>query len=357
MNEAVVLNRRDRGHLERESNLPEREIPTKRNSMDYVNFGKSGVKVSRIALGLGLRGQADPVQARRMIEAAIDRGINFLDCANVYGTMDVRANFGQSEEILGQAIKGKRDDVVITSKVRGEVGSGPNDSGLSRYHILREIENSLRRLNTDHLDLYLVHSYDEDTPLEETVGALDDVVRSGKARYVGCCNLAAWQVCRALWVADRMCAHPFVGVQHCYSLLNREIEAETFSLIRDRGLGAMAYSPLAVGLLTGVYRKGHPPPGGTLWATRFTERYGEVMDGPAGEIVEATVAAALELGKSPAQVAIAWILSHPEISCAISGADNIDQLEDVIGAVGWRLPDEIRERLDRISAVPGLAVK
>ena len=292
-----------------------------------------------------------------MIETAVDRGINFLDCANVYGPMDDRANFGQSERILGQAINGKRDQVVITSKVRGPVGSGPNDIGLSRYHILREIENSLRRLNTDHLDLYLVHAYDEDTPLEETVDALDDVVRDGKARYVGCCNFAAWQVCRALWVADSMSAHSFVGVQHCYSLLNRQIEAETFGLIRDRGLGAMAYSPLGVGLLTGVYRKGHPPPDGSLWASRVGQRYEEIMAGPTGDIVEATVAAAHELEKPPAQVAIAWLLSHPEISCAISGADNIDQLEDVIGSVSWQLPDEIRKRLDRISDVPGLAVK
>ncbi len=175
--------------------------------MDYVRFGTAGVKVSRLALGLGLRGQADEAAAQRLVEHAIDSGITLLDCANIYGPMDDRANIGRSEVVLGKALQGKRDQVVITSKVASAVGTGPNDRGLSRYHILREIEGTLRRLQTDHVDIYLVHTYDSETPLEETVRALDDVVRSGKARYVGCCNYAAWQVCRALWVADTANAH------------------------------------------------------------------------------------------------------------------------------------------------------
>src|SRR5262245_732658 len=317
--------------------------------MDYVPFGTAGVKVSRLALGLGLRGQADEAAAQRLIEYAIDQGVNLIDCANIYGPMDDRSNIGRSEVVLGRALKGKRDHVVITSKVASAVGPGPNDHGLSRYHILREIEGTLRRLATDHVDVYLVHVHDASPPLEETVRALDDVVRSGKARYVGCCNYAAWQVCRALWIADARNAYPYMAVQNPYSLLNRRLEDEMFGLVRDRGLGLMAYSPLAVGLLSGAYQPGQPPPAGSLWATRRGERFERTM-----QSVEAGVRelhqSATELGKTPAQLAIAWVLSHPEVTCAISGADTIEQFADVLGGVGWELPGEVRQRLDEVSA-------
>jgi aryl-alcohol dehydrogenase-like predicted oxidoreductase len=318
--------------------------------MDYVNFGRAGLQVSRLALGLGLRGQADEAAAQRLVEYAIEQGVNFIDCANVYGPMDDRANIGRSEVIVGRAIKGKRDHVVITSKVASAIGSGPNDRGLSRYHILREIDNTLRRMQTDHVDVYLVHRYDETTPLEETVRALDDVVRSGKARYVGCCNYAAWQVCRALWLADVQNAHPFIAVQNPYSLLNRRLEDEMFGLVRDQGLGVMAYSPLAVGLLSGAYQPGQPPPAGTLWATRRRDQFERTMQGVVGEVVRAVQQHAAELGKTPAQLAIAWVLSHPEVTCAISGADTTEQLMDVLGGAGWELPGEVRQHLDDVSA-------
>ena len=188
--------------------------------MEYVNFGKAGIKVSRLALGLGFRGQADEAQAQRTIEHAIDQGINLIDCANVYGPLDRRESAGRSEVILGKALKGIRDAVVITSKVASPVGDGPNDRGLSRVHIIREVERSLTRLNTDYIDVYLAHVFDEFTPLEETVRALDDLVRSGKVRYAGCCNFTAWQVCKALWIADRINAAPFICVQNPYHLLN-----------------------------------------------------------------------------------------------------------------------------------------
>src|SRR5215468_8196 len=167
--------------------------------MDYVNFGSAGVQVSRVALGLGLRGQADERAVERLIHAAFDRGINLFDCANVYGLMDDRAHAGRSEEILGRALRGRRDEVVITSKVVSPIGPGPNDRGASRYHILREVERSLRRLGTDHVDVYLLHQFVATTPLEEQFRALDDLVQQGKIRYVGVCNYQAWQVCRALW--------------------------------------------------------------------------------------------------------------------------------------------------------------
>jgi aryl-alcohol dehydrogenase-like predicted oxidoreductase len=324
--------------------------------MEFVNFGRAGVKVSRLALGLGLRGQADEAAAQRLVEYAIEQGVNLIDCANVYGPMDDRANIGRSEVIVGRAIKGKRDHVVITSKVASPIGAGPNDRGLSRYHILREIDNTLRRLQTDHVDVYLVHRYDETTPLEETVRALDDVVRSGKARYVGCCNYAAWQVCRALWLADVHNAHPFIAVQNPYSLLNRRLEDEMFGLARDQGMGVMAYSPLAVGLLSGAYQPGQPPPAGTLWATRRRDQFERTMQGAVGEVVRAVQQHAVELGKTPAQLAIAWVLSHPEVTCAISGADTIEQFADVLGGVGWKLPGEVRQHLDDVSAAVSMTL-
>jgi aryl-alcohol dehydrogenase-like predicted oxidoreductase len=318
--------------------------------MDYINFGTAGVKVSRLALGMGLRGQGDETAAQQLVEHAIDQGVNLIDCANIYGTLDDRANIGRSEVVLGRALKGKRDDVVITSKVFGRTGPGPNDSGLSRYHILREVERSLTRLDTDHIDVYLVHSFDATTPLEETLRALDDLVHSGKVRYVGCCNYQAWQVCRALWIADRLNAIPYMAVQNPYSLLNRRLEQEMFGLVRDRGLGVMAYSPLAVGLLSGAYKPGQPAPAGTLWATRRKEIYDKTMQGALAAVVGTLHQVAAELGKTPAQVAIAWVISHPEITCAISGADNIEQLNDVLGAVGWALPGDVRQKLDETSA-------
>jgi aryl-alcohol dehydrogenase-like predicted oxidoreductase len=317
--------------------------------MDYTNFGQAGVKVSRVALGMGLRGQKDEGVAQRLVETAIDRGINLLDCANIYGPMDDRANIGRSEVVLGKAIAGKRDHVVITSKVHAAVGKGPNDQGLSRYHIMREIEGSLRRLGTDHVDVYLAHGYDATTPLEETVRAFDDVVRSGKARYVGCCNYTAWQVCRALWQADVLTAHAYMCVQNPYSMLNRRLESEMFGLVGDRKLGVMAYSPLAVGLLSGAYKPGQPPPEGTLWATRRKDRFGNTMQGMVADVVSTLHQVADDLDKTPAQVAIAWVLSHEEVTCAISGADTIGQLEDVLGGVGWALPEEIRQKLDDVS--------
>jgi aryl-alcohol dehydrogenase-like predicted oxidoreductase len=319
--------------------------------MDYTQFGTAGVKVSRLALGMGLRGQVDEVAAQRLVEYAIDQGVNLIDCANIYGPMDDRANIGRSEMIVGRAIKGKRDHVVITSKVASAVGTRPNDRGLSRYHIMREIDGTLRRLQTDHVDVYLVHIYDNSTSLEETVRALDDVVRSGKARYVGCCNYTAWQVCRALWVADAHNAYPYITVQNPYSLLDRRLEDEMFGLVRDQGLGVMAYSPLAVGLLSGVYQPGQPPPADSLWAGRPRERYEEMMQGQVGEVIRTLQQHAAELGKTPAQLAIAWILSHPEVTCAISGADSIEQFTDVLGGVGWEISTSIRESLDNVSRI------
>ncbi len=317
--------------------------------MKYVNFGKAGVRVSQIALGLGLRGQNDAAEVERMIAYAIDQGLNFIDCANIYGTMDDGANIGQSEIILGRAIKNRRDNVVITSKVFSAIGKGTNDSGLSRYHILREIDRSLKRLDTDHVDVYLIHAPDDRTPLTETLRAMDDIIRSGKARYVGCCNFPAWKICQALWIADQLGTDPIIGIQNPYSLLDRRLESEMFSLLRETGLGAMAYSPLAVGLLSGIYQPDQAPPVGSYWS-HHSNQFEIQMQGEAGKLVGTLIRLAREIGKTPAQLAQAWVLSKPEITVVISGSDTISQIRDNLGAVGWEIDSQIIQELESVSA-------
>ena len=318
--------------------------------MQYVNFGSAGVKVSRVALGLGLRGQGDEKEARNLIAAALDLGVNLFDCANIYGLKDNRANNGTSEKLLGKALQGRRDEVVITSKVRGAIGDGPNDIGLSRYHILREVERSLRRLNTDRIDVYLIHGLDETTPWEETLRALDSLVQQGKVRYVGICNHQAWQVVQALRVQERLNAAPLITVQNPYNLLNRELEREMFPMVEEIGVGVMVYSPLAVGLLSGDYRRDTMPEENSLWGGRRQHAFQDVLRDRAADVVEEVVAVAERLGATPGQVSQAWVLSHPEVTCIISGADVGAHIEDTVGAVGLELPAEEIRRLDVVSA-------
>ncbi len=319
--------------------------------MEYVNFGSAGVKVSPISLGLGFRGQNSRTEGQRLIEHAIDSGINLIDCANIYGLGDDRRVRGTSEQVLARVLKKKRNDVVITSKVHSPVGDGPNDKGSSRYHILREVENSLRRLETDRIDVYLLHGWDDETPIEETARALDDVVSSGKVRYVGACNFAAWQVCKMLWVQDGIGADPLITLQNQYSLLVRGPETELFGIIRDQGLGAMAFSPLAVGLLSGAYGTDGSAPAGSLWSRE--NRRGSLKDVLTPQtiaVMDAVRDIASERGKTMAQVAVNWVLSQPEITVAISGSDTIEQLDDNLGALGWALEVEEIERLDEVSS-------
>ena len=206
--------------------------------MEYVNFGTAGVRVSRLALGLGLRGQPDERAAERLIRRAFDGGITLFDCANVYGLRDDRAYAGRSEEILGRALRRRRDDVVITTKVVSPIGAGPNDQGGSRYHILREVERSLRRLGTDRIDVYLLHAFDADDAAGGAVpGARRPGARRARCATSGVCNYQAWQVCRALWVQERLNAAPLITVQNPYSLLNRALEGEMFPLVAGAGAG------------------------------------------------------------------------------------------------------------------------
>ena len=322
--------------------------------MEYVSFGNSGLKVSRMALGLGLRDQHDEQQAERLIHRAVDRGITLFDCANVYGPGDDRAFIGRSEEILGRALKGKRDGVVITSKVNQPVGSGPNDWGASRYHIMREVERSLARLATDRIDVYLLHVYDAATPLDEQFRALDDLVRQGKVRYVGVCNYQAWQVCQALGVQERINAGRLITAQNPYSLLNRDLEREMFPFAQASGVGIMAYAPLAIGLLSGAYRPDGPLPAETLWARNGRESLAAALNGRPGEVIRTAFAVAKRTGATVAQVALRWVMAHPEISVVITGADTAEQLDDNVGAVGLRLADADVGELNRVSEGLGL---
>ena len=228
--------------------------------MEYVNFGASGLKVSRIAFGLGFRSQSDEREMQKLIERAFDLGVTLFDCANIYGPMDDRRYTGVSEQVLGRALASRRDDVVITSKVASAVGDGPNDSGNSRYHIMREVERSLTRLNTDHIDIYILHVRDETTPFAEAVATMDDLVRQGKIRYWGVSNFAAWELCKILWTADRLGAAKPSCIQNPYSLLHRELEKEVMPLCKEEGVAIEAYSPLAVGLLSGRYFEGQTTP-------------------------------------------------------------------------------------------------
>lgn len=315
--------------------------------MEYRNFGLAGVKISPICLGVAFRGRPDKPLQRATIERAIEAGVNFIDCANTYQR-------GDSERVLGEVIKDRRDQFVITTKVCEPINKGsndptvPNDRGLSRFHIMREVEKSLSRLQTDYIDIYLLHHVDPTTPIEETLRALDDLVRQGKVRYIGCANFAAWQVCKGLWISERRNLAPFICVQNHYNLLDRSPEREIMPFCRAEGLGMMTYSPLAIGLLTGRFRHGVAPPADTPWG-QGRLRFDEVMSPDADRVVETLIRIGAARGKTPAQVAIAWVLSHPEISAAMIGPDSPEQVEENLGGVGWELTDDERAALDEAS--------
>ena len=318
--------------------------------MEYVNFGKAGIKVSRLTFGLGLRGVGDPDTAERLIEYAIERGINFIDCANVYGLNDDPTHAGTSEQILARVLKRHRDDLFISSKVFSRIGPGPNDAGSSRYHIMREIDRTLARLETDHIDVYILHGYDETTPLEETLRALDDLVRAGKTRYVGVSNFQAWQVVKALWTQASAGLDSLICIQNPYNLLNRELEREMWPAQRDQGFGVMTYSPLGVGLLSGVYAPGQAAPPGSLYATVRAANLEKDMNATAGTTLALLREIAADHGKTVAQTAMNWVLSHPEVSTAITGADTIEHMDENVGALGWTITSQDRERLDEVSS-------
>jgi aryl-alcohol dehydrogenase-like predicted oxidoreductase len=318
--------------------------------MDYRQLGSSGLRVSALTLGtmtfggtgnFAAVGSTDVAGATRQIDLCLDRGINFIDTANVYSA-------GQAEQILGAAIKGRRDSVLLATKARMPMGSGPNDAGLSRHHLIAECEASLRRLGVDHIDLYQVHEWDGQTPLEETIEALDSLVRSGKVRYVGASNYSGWQLMKALGVADRHGYQRFVTQQIYYSLQARDAEYELVPLAVDQGVGILVWSPLAGGLLSGKYRRGVEAPAVSRQLTDWDEppvRDQEQLY----DVVDALVEIGEGHGVSAAQVAIAWLLTRPGIVSVIVGARTDEQLADNLGAADLRLSDGELQRLEEVS--------
>jgi aryl-alcohol dehydrogenase-like predicted oxidoreductase len=321
--------------------------------MEYRQLGRSGLRISRLTLGtmtFGGRGQfrsvgdTDVEGARRQIDMAIDRGVNIIDTADVYSA-------GASEEIIGQALNGKRDRVLLATKARFPMGPGPNDAGLSREHLIGACEASLRRLNTDYIDLYQVHEWDGQTPLEETLSALDHLLQSGKVRYVGCSNFAGWQVMKALGIAHRTGLPSFVSQQVYLSLQERSAEYEIVPSAIDQGLGLLIWSPLAGGLLSGKYRRGQPPPEGSRHASEWSEPpiYDEDK---LYDTIEAVVEVAEGRSVSPAQVALAWLLGRPGVTSVIVGARTDEQLADNLAAAELELSADEHARLEEVSRPP-----
>jgi aryl-alcohol dehydrogenase-like predicted oxidoreductase len=313
--------------------------------MEYRRMGCSGLKVSEICLGAMTFGYSvDEGETQRIVDLALEAGVNFFDTANTYAG-------GQSELLLGKALKGRRQDVVLATKFFNPTGPGPNDSGMSRVYIFKSIEDSLRRLQTDHLDLYYIHHVDVQTPLEEMLRALDDLVHQGKVRYIACSNYEAWRLSEALWISEIKNLARFECYQPQYSLVVRDIEDELIPLCQHKGLGVAVWSPLAGGFLTGKYKPGQRELPGTRsgegWV--FPRRF---LAANADETLQVLLDVAQELGRTPAQVAVRWVLEQPAITSAIVGARTVEQLRDSLGAAQWRLEGDALERLDEVSRLP-----
>lgn len=318
--------------------------------MEYRNLGRTGLKVSELCLGTMQFGwTASEETTYQVLMAAYEAGINFIDTADVYSRWVPGNPGGVAETLIGNWIKRNdipRESVVLATKVRGRMGEGPNDEGLSRAHIINAVEASLRRLGTDYIDLYQTHSYDASTSIEETLSAMDDLVRQGKVRYVGASNYPSWRLMQALWASDRSRLVRYDSLQPHYNLVHRsEFERELMEVCSSYGIGVIPYSPLAAGFLTGKYRRNQQPPqsariGGA--SRYFNEKNWTLLDR-----MEA-------LGKekgdcSISQIALAWLLSNPVVTSPIIGPRNLEQLQDNLGAAGLRLSPEEKQMLDQAS--------
>jgi aryl-alcohol dehydrogenase-like predicted oxidoreductase len=321
--------------------------------MNYRRLGRSGLKVSELCMGTMQFGwTADEPTAHQILDRAFDAGLNFIDTADIYSRWVEGNPGGVAEQIVGNwlaASPRRRQDIILATKVRGRMGDGPNDEGLTRQHILASAQASLRRLRTGYIDLYQLHWPDEDVPIDETLGALTDLVRGGEVRYVGCSNFPAWRVVEALWASDRHHLTAFVSSQPHYSLIHRrEFEEEHAAVCAGFGLGVLPYSPLAGGFLTGKYTRGAPAPAGSRGAT--SEQIQEYMARPqAWEVLEATKRIGEETGKSASQIALAWLLAKAGVTSPIIGPRSLEQLEDNLGAVDSPLDMGQIEVLDRVS--------
>jgi aryl-alcohol dehydrogenase-like predicted oxidoreductase len=327
--------------------------------MQYVNLGRSGLKVSRACLGtmnFGVSHTApwcDEVEARRIIDAYLDAGGNLIDTANNY-------TGGQAEEVIGRAIKGRRDSVVIATKARAPQGPGPNDRGLSRAHLVRSLDASLKRLGADYVDLYQMHSFDPETPLDETMDTLAGFVRAGKVRYLGASNFLGSQIVEAQWAAERVHGVPLISLQPRYSLLSREVELDVLPTARRQGLGCLTYSPLAFGVLSGKYRRGEQPPADTRYggsmglrgAPELAAAARASLSDRALSIAASVVDVASTLGTTPVAVSVAWCLSRREVTGVIIGPRTVEQLQAYLPAFSLALPSEVVEQLSQTSRPP-----
>ena len=311
--------------------------------MEYLNLGKAGVKVSRLCLG-GMsfgnnqKWKIELDESRKVFKKAIDLGINFFDTANVY-------SLGRSEEITGECLKGYRDDVVVATKVYESMGGKPNQSGLSRRHIMAQIQASLKRLQMDSVDLYQIHGWDYDTPIEETLRTLSDVVRAGKAHYIGASNTYAWQFLKALYTSNRLGLEKFVSMQNHYNLIYREEEREMIPLCREEGIGLIPYSPLARGFLTGKYKRGVIPTTPRFQDDKpFEALYFRPEDFDVAEMVDAL---AKDKGVKSAQIALAWLLHKPYVTSPIIGATRTEQVEESVDAMDVKLDAKEMEHLEQ----------
>jgi len=321
--------------------------------MEYRFLGKSGLQVSAISLGtmtfgggevFKYMGTAQTAEARKMVDICLEAGINLFDTADMYSQ-------GLAEQVLGEAIgQNRRSQVIIATKAFFRSGQGIHDIGSSRLHLIKACEASLKRLGTDYIDLYQVHNSDLYTPLEETLSALDQLIRDGKVRYVGCSNYAGWQLMKALAIADKRGYQPFISQQTYYSLIGRDLENELIPVAVDQHVGTLIWSPLAFGLLSGKYRRGQPMPDNTRLAN--LEAPGQVNWELLYNIVDELDTIAKERKKTVAQVALNWLLRRPTISSVIFGARTEAQLKDNLGAVGWSLSEEEVRRLEKVSSTP-----
>ena len=310
--------------------------------MDYRNLGKSGLKVSRICLGTNnFGGQINEEASIKIVNRSLDCGINVVDTANVYTR-------GKSEEIIGKAVKGRRDEVIIATKVGFGIGEGPNQTGLSRKHILSQVEHSLNTLQTNFIDIYYLHHFDPETPLEETLQTFNDLVRSGKVRYVACSNFSAWQIAQAQRVCETHDLEKLIAVEPPYNLLQRDIEKDIIPYCLKEGLGILTYTPLMGGFLTGKYSKdAHPPPGSRFEHNpRLWERANKESNFAVLEQIESL---ANEVGIPISKLAISWILKNPTITAPIIGASSAEQVEENCKTVEINLNDETYQKLNELT--------
>jgi aryl-alcohol dehydrogenase-like predicted oxidoreductase len=318
--------------------------------MEFRQLGSSGLRVPVLSFGTATFGggsdfyrawgSTDADEARRLIDICLDAGVSFIDTANSYST-------GMAEEILGAAIAGRRDAILLATKATFPMGPAPNDVGSSRHVLRRACEDSLRRLRTDHIDVYYMHGFDENTPAEETLKVLDELVASGKVGYVACSNFSGWQLMKSLGIAQRYGWSPYVAHQAYYSLVAREYEWELMPLAIDQGVGTVVWSPIAGGALSGKVRRGRPLPEGTRVSQLGLERAGDLERLYA--IVDTLEAIAADVGKTIPQVALNWVLNRPTVSSVVIGARTEAQLRENLGAVGWALSAAHVAKLDAVS--------